>query len=92
MNPNYEDDLEGYHLLAEFPDYDLYVNDDNSVIQRFNEGIANSWQEFDLDFSFDQQDMDNLRKAVKLYEDSDPIQAEKIKKQIETKILGEVDE
>jgi len=92
MDPKYEDDLEGYRLLAEFPDYDLYVNDDNSVIQRFNEGIANSWQEFDLDFSFDQQDMDILRKAIKIYEDSDPIQAKKIKKQIEIKILGEVDD
>lgn len=92
MDPKYEDDLAGYRLLAEFPDYDLYVNEDNSVIQRFNEGIANGWQEFDLDFSFDQQDMDSLIKAVQLYQSSDPLQAEKIKKEIEVKILGEVDE
>ncbi|GBG94272.1 hypothetical protein LFYK43_07310 [Ligilactobacillus salitolerans] len=92
MDPNYDDGLNGYRLLAEFPDYDLYVNDDNAVIQRFNEGIANSWQEFDLDFAFDQEDMETLKKAIKLYQSSDPIQAEKIKKEIEVEILGEVDE
>ncbi len=91
MKPNYEDDLDGYRLLAEFPDYDLYVNNDNSVIQRFNEGIANSWQEFDLNFSFDEQDMNTFKKAIALYQESDPLQAQKIKKEIEVKLLGEVD-
>ena len=92
MDPEYEDDLTGYRLLAEFPDYDLYVNDENSVIQRFNEGIANSWEEFDLDFSFDQQEMANLKQAILLYENSDPIQAKKIQKEIEVQILGVIDE
>ncbi|GBG94410.1 hypothetical protein LFYK43_08690 [Ligilactobacillus salitolerans] len=76
-------------LLADFADYCLYLSPNNVIEQRFSMEHFITGGYTDREFPISQRQLSQLEQLVARHNNSDPLQSEQIKKEIERKFLTE---
>lgn len=87
MTHDLDSDISGYKLLVDFPDFALYADEHDNVVQRFSMDMVAKYGLPDKKFQFSPETMAYLKNYIAQYKVSGEEKGQVLKRFIETQFL-----